>query len=472
VAKPTGFQEYQRQTAPKRAVRERIIDWNEIEKTPEGSHVETQASRCMDCGIPFCHSFGCPLKNRIPDFNDLVYRRQWRKAVALLHSTNNFPEFTGRVCPALCEESCTLAVGKSPVTIRQIEMALVEKGFDEGWIHAEPAVFRTGKKIVVIGSGPAGLAAAQELSRAGHDVTVVDEAERPGGLLRYGIPDFKLDKKIIDRRLEQMREEGVRFETGVKAGEDLSAKYLRRTYDAIVIATGSREPRNLDVPGRDLSGVHYALDYLTAQNLRNHGSKPGEGLDFTAKGLNVVVVGGGDTGSDCIGTARRQGALDVTQIELLPEPPKERTSDNPWPHWPKTLRTSTSHDEGCTRMWNILTKSFDGDGGRLTGLTCVKIEWFEKDGKYAFRETPGSEFKLKADLAFLATGFVHPRHDRLITELGVALDKAGNIAVTGWQTSVPGVFAAGDCARGASLVVHAINAGRLCASAVSSFLKA
>jgi NAD(P)H-dependent glutamate synthase small subunit len=473
VAKTTGFLEYAKETLSKRPVEERLRDFAEIEQLMDSGKIEVQAARCMDCGIPFCHSFGCPLKNRIPDLNDLLYHKQWKKAVALLHVSNNFPEITGRICPALCEEACTLAVNKEPVSIRLLELHLVEKGWKEGWIIPEPPVYRTRKQAAVIGSGPAGLAAAQQLRRMGHEVVVIESAEKPGGLLRYGIPDFKLSKSIIDRRLAQMREEGVVFETGVVAGEDMSVKYLKRTFDAILIAAGSREPRDIKIPGRELRGIHFALDFLTGQNRRlNNESIPGD-QDISAKGRNVVVVGGGDTGADCIGTARRQGAKDIVQIELLPEPPKDREADNPWPTWPLILRNSSSHEEGCTRLWSILTQAFEGENGAVKKLHCVKLDWYNAGkGKKAFREVPGSEFVLEADLVLLATGFVHVRHDRLVRELKIRLDPSGNLEIHPDQmTSETGVFAAGDCVRGASLAVHAISAGRQAAEMVSRWLK-
>jgi NAD(P)H-dependent glutamate synthase small subunit len=456
-----------REVSPKRAVSERVVDYNEIEKLMEDLQVEKQASRCMDCGIPFCHSYGCPVMNRIPDFNDLIYHKQWKKGVELLHKTNNFPEFTGRLCPAPCEEACTLAVNKSQITIRLLELHLVEKGFKEGWIVPKLAFRKTGKRVAVVGSGPSGLAAAQQLARMGHDVTVIESAEKVGGLLRYGIPDFKLEKNIIDRRLNQMIEEGVSFETGVTAGKDLSTKYLLRNFQSIVLATGSRVPRDLSITGRNLGGIHFALDFLSAQNQRNNKEEltfP----DISAKGKNVLVIGGGDTGSDCIGTARRQGALNITQIEILSEPPKERLDSNPWPTWPSVFRTSTSHEEGCTRMWNVETVAFEGADNSVKKVRCVKVEW-KGDGKGGRvpSKVPGSEFIIETDIVLLAMGFIHPSHDRLISDLGLEINERGNIKVTAdYRTSVPKIFAAGDCAKGASLVVWAIAAGREVAETV------
>ncbi|MFH0921922.1 MAG: glutamate synthase subunit beta [Fibrobacterota bacterium] len=471
MAKPTGFMEFERASAPKRSVSERLNDYREIEQRLDSDTVEIQASRCMDCGVPFCHAVGCPVQNRIPDINDFIYRKQWRKALALLHSTNNFPEITGRVCPALCEEACTLAVNKAAVSIRLLELHLVERGFREGWIVPEPAPRKTGRKVAVAGSGPAGLAAAQQLARRGHQVVVFEEAQKPGGLLRYGIPDFKLDKSVLDRRLLQMRGEGVIFETGVLAGEDVSLKYLTRNFDALILATGARAPRDLAVPGRDLPGIHFALDYLTQQNQRNSlETVPGEGIG--AAGKRVLVIGGGDTGSDCIGTAHRQGARDVTQIELLPEPPTGRTTDNPWPDWPQILRTSTSHEEGAVRMWSLLTKSFTGGKDGVTSVRCVKLNWKRNaDGKMVSEEIKGSEFEIKADLVLLATGFLHVNHDRMVRDGALALSLQGNLLVNReGLTSHPGIFGAGDSVRGPSLVVHAIAAGRSAAEAVQRYL--
>jgi len=473
VGKVTGFIEFGRETSPKRTPGDRVRDYREIEQLLDHSRVEVQSSRCMDCGIPFCHSFGCPLKNRIPDMNDLLHHKQWRKASELLHSTNNFPEITGRVCPALCEDACTLAVNKAAVSIRLLELHLVERAFKEGWIMPEIAASPTGKRVSIIGSGPAGLAAAQQLARIGHEVVVFEASEKPGGLLRYGIPDFKLEKWVLERRLNQLKEEGVYFDTGVVAGLDLSAKYLRRTFDAILLTTGAREPRDLKVPGRELSGIHFALDFLMGQNCRNGEEPLSVGSDITAQGKRVLVIGGGDTGSDCIGTSRRQGALDIVQIELLPEPPQERSESNPWPNYPQILKTTSSHEEGCTRSWSVLTKAFEGEKGQVRKVHCVKLEWItEATGKKSFREIPGSDFIIEADLVLLATGFVHAEHNVLMSDLALEFDAVGNVkTVGGFQTTVPGVFAAGDCIRGPSLVVHAINSGRNGAAEINEFLK-
>ncbi|MFH1743840.1 MAG: glutamate synthase subunit beta [bacterium] len=473
MAKIRGFLEYPREDTPKRPVEERVSDYHEIEQLLTQDQLEIQAARCMDCGIPFCHVHGCPVNNRIPEWNEMVYRQNWRRALDLLHSTDNFPDITGRICPAPCEPACTLSINSPAVSIRHIELQIVERGWREGWIQPEPASEKTGKKVAVVGSGPAGLAAAQQLARAGHDVVVFEKSDRIGGILRYGIPDFKLEKWVIDRRLEQLRQEGVNFETGVDVGIDISARYMQRTYDAIVVTTGSAVPRDLDIPGRELKGIHFAMDFLIQQNRRNIGDKILKKEEITAKNKHVVVIGGGDTGSDCVGTSRRQGAKEITQIEILPKPPENRAVTNPWPVWPAILRTSTSHEEGCTRMWNILTKKFSGKNRSVRTLHCVKLDWSEPDesGRAKFHEFPGSEFELQANLVLLSLGFTHVEHGPLLQDLGVETDPKGNIAVkTEYKTSVPGVFAAGDCVMGASLVVRAIHQGRCAAEAVDRYL--
>ncbi len=470
-----GFMKYARENPTKRSIIDRIQDFKEFEKFLSTGKLQEQTARCMDCGIPYCHIFGCPVKNRIPDWNDMVYRGQWRRALDLLHSTNNFPEITGRICPELCEAACTLSINQPAVTIRHIELQIVERGFEEGWILPEPAPYDTRKKIAVIGSGPAGLAAAQQLARLGHRVVVFEKANKIGGLLRYGIPDFKLEKWVIERRLEQMKKEGVTFENEVNVGTDISVHYLKRTFDATVITTGSTTPRDIDIPGRQLQGIHFAMDFLTQQNKRVAGEQVSGDEEISAHNKNVVVIGGGDTGSDCIGTARRQGAKKITQIEILPKPPIEREPYNPWPTWPNIMRTSSSHEEGCDRSWGILTKEFIGEKGHIKKLRCVKLEWSNPDnnGHRQFKEILCSEFKIETDLVLLATGFIHVEHGSLITENHLQLDNRSNIIVNSdYMTSEPGVFAAGDCVMGASLVAKAIYQGRQAAEGVNLYLAA
>ena len=402
-----------------------------------------------------------------------MYRGHWRSALEVLHSTNNLPEATGRVCPAPCEAACTLGIIEPPVTIKHIELQIAERGWTEGWIVPEPPLMETGKRVAAVGSGPAALAAAQQLRRAGHGVAVYERADRIGGILRYGIPDYKLPKDVIDRRLEQMRAEGVQFEPSTEVGHDISARYLLRNFDAVFLAVGSQTPRDLTVPGRDLEGIHMAMTFLTQQNRRNAGDVIPLDESITAEGKHVVVIGGGDTGADCVGTSLRQGASSVTQIELLPRPPGERPADNPWPTWPQILRTSSSHEEGCERLWSVLTKELVGDGGRVTALRCVQLDWSEADptGRRTFAEKPGSESELRADLVLLAMGFLHVEHGPLVDELGLEVDQRGGIAVDGrHMTSEAGVFAAGDCVCGASLVVRAIDVGRRVAADVDRYL--
>lgn len=474
MAKNDDFMTISRLSGNKRPVDERLKDYNEVEVPFSDQDLIDQSSRCMDCGIPFCHNYGCPLGNKIPAWNDFASRDKLFKAIETLHATNNFPEFTGRICPAPCESACTLAVNHDAVAIRCIEQKIAEKAWEKGRIVAKPPREKTGKKIAIVGSGPTGLAAAQQLARMGHDVIVYEKSEFPGGLLRYGIPDFKLEKWTIDRRLEQLKEEGVVFETGVEVGVDISAKYLKRTFDAVLLAAGSEVPRDIKVPGREISGTYFAMEFLAQQNKRNAEVLLKSETPISAKGKNILVIGGGDTGSDCIGTSRRQGANTITQIELLPEPPKVQNTENPWPEWPLIKRTSSSHDEGCERMWSINTKEILSKNGKVTGIKAVKLEWTKpKVGERpSFKETEGSEFIIKADLILLATGFIHVEHNTIVEDLELSKDNRGNIEVKeNYSTSVDGVFAAGDCKTGASIVVRCINEGRLVAEEIADFLK-
>ena len=473
MGKPTGFLEYGRRDAPKRDVGERVGDHREIEGALSLEQLGEQAARCMDCGIPFCHAHGCPLCNLIPDFNDMVYRGQWRRALDLLHSTNNFPEITGRICPAPCETSCTLGISQPAVTIRQIELQIVERGWQEGWIEPEPAAAPTGRKIAIVGSGPAGLASAQQLARAGHSVTVFERADRIGGILRYGVPEFKLEKRVLDRRLEQMRAEGVRFEANVTVGEDIAIRYLCRSFDAVLLAGGARTPRDLTVPGRELTGIGFAMPFLTQQNRRNAGDVIPPEEAVLATGKRVLVIGGGDTGADCVGTCNRQGATQVMQIEILPQPPPVRDSSTPWPMWPYQLRSSSSHEEGCERRWSVLTKEFVGDGGAVRGIRAVDIEWNkdEATGRMRFEEVPGSEFRIDAELVFLALGFTREGNAEVLRRFGVETDEQGSVVVhAAGVSSRPGVFVAGDLGQGASLVVRAIAEGRRAAADIDLYL--
>lgn len=470
MASPTGFIDFPRVDIDHRPVAERINDWHEIDRDLIDETLNQQAARCMDCGVPFCHGIGCPLHNRIPEFNDLVYRRRWREAVENLHSTNNFPEITGRVCPAPCESACTLAIRREAVNIRNIELRIIERAFAEEWIGPIRAKNKTGKKIAVVGSGPAGLAAAQQLVRHGHDVVLFERSNRLGGLLRYGIPDFKLEKHILDRRLEQLLAEGVQFEMNVNVGADISADHLRRRFHAIVLCMGAGQPRELRVPGADLPGVHFAMDYLPQQNRRVAGDDLNADNAIDAQGKHVIVIGGGDTGSDCVGTAIRQRAASVTQLEILPRPPADYNPETPWPFWPKIMRTSSSQEEGCQRRWSVLTKSLVADHGRVARLEGCEIEWTNGPKGWEMKPIPNSDFVLPADLVLIAMGFVHVTHAGLITDLGVQLNGHGNVVVNDWMTSAPGIFAAGDTVRGASLVVHAIDQGRQCAAACHNWL--
>jgi glutamate synthase (NADPH) small chain len=471
---PTGFLDRQRLGPAYLSVAERLRTWREFLLPQPEEVLRAQGSRCMDCGIPFCHTSGCPVYNLIPEWNDLVYRGDWREAHTRLEMTNNLPEITGRVCPAPCETSCTLSINSSPVTIKQVELAIMERAFAFGWITPRPPRHLTRKSVAVVGSGPAGLSAAQQLRRAGHEVTVFESAAKAGGLLRYGIPDFKLEKGVLDRRLAQMSAEGVRFQTGVTVGEDISTRYLRQAFGAVLLTMGAGQPRDLKVPGRGLSGIHFALDYLTLSNRRVSGEVADEAV-ISARGKNVLVIGGGDTGSDCVGTANRQGARRVTQLEIMPKPPVWTESWNPsWPAWPNMLRTSSSHEEGCERDWSIDTKGFEGVDGRVTGGHFARVEWRKPaaGGMPRPEEVPGSAFDLDADLVFLAMGFVHVRHMSFLEELGVAYDPRGNIQCgPDYATTAPGVFAAGDANTGASLVVRAIYHGREAARAVDHYLR-
>jgi glutamate synthase (NADPH/NADH) small chain len=469
MGKPTGFLETDRSLPEKRDVSARVKDYYEVEGEVNESLTNKQASRCMDCGVPFCHH-GCPLGNNIPDFNDAVYQGNWKLAYEILISTNNFPEFTGRICPAPCEASCVLGINKPPVTIEYIEKSIIEKAFADGLVTARVPASRSGKKVAVVGSGPAGLAAAAQLNHAGHLVTVFERADEIGGLLRYGIPDFKLDKRVVTRRIELMKEEGVKFQVNANVGVNIPLKRVQDEFDAILLTGGSTIPRDLPIPGRNLNGVHFAMDFLTQQNQRVADKKI-KGEEIWATGKNVVVIGGGDTGSDCVGTSNRHQAKSVTQIEILTKPPTDRTPSMPWPNWPMILRTSSSHEEGCDRNWSIVTKEFVGDAkGNLKALKIVDVEWKVKDGKSSFEEIKGSEREIPCELALLAMGFLHPQQQGVIQQLGVELDDRGNVRCTNYQTSVEGIFAAGDMRRGQSLVVWAISEGREAARAVDEYL--
>lgn len=471
MGKITGFMEYERETPQRRPVAERICDWKELYKDFPEDELKKQAARCMDCGVPFCH-MGCPLGNLVPFWNDMIYKGRWKDALDLLLSTTSFPEFTGRVCPALCEASCVLNIDNNPVTVRQIELEIVERGFREGWIKPEPPAKRTGKKVAVVGSGPAGLAAAQMLNKAGHTVTLFEKSDKMGGILMYGIPDFKIEKHIVRRRIDLMAAEGIIMKPNVNVGVDIKAADLLKDFEAVCLTGGSMKPRDLSVPGRDLKGVHFAMEFLVQQNKKNAGMTFSEDQDITAKGKKVVILGGGDTGADCVGTAVRQGALSVYQYELLPKPPESREADNPWPQWPRILRTSSSHEEGGIRDYCIQTRSFSGEGGKVKKLNAVRVEWKKDDkGNMQMKEVPGSDFEQDVDLVLLAMGFVSPVHEGLLDNLGVKYDARGNVAVNSdMQTSVEKVFSAGDMSRGQSLVVWAIRDGRAAAKGIDKYL--
>jgi len=469
MADPKGFMKYPREGPKRRPVELRVLDWKEFyEPMPEDA-LKAQGARCMDCGVPFCQSHnGCPVVNLIPEWNDLVHRGRWKDALKALHTTNNFPEFTGRLCPAPCETACVLGINEAPVSIRVIEWNIIDKGFDEGWVQPILSPYKTGKTVAVVGSGPSGLACAQQLARAGHRVTVFEKADRIGGLLVYGIPDFKMEKWVVDRRLEQMKAEGVEFCANVEVGQDLSGEELQRRFDAVCLAMGAEQARELPVPGRELKGIHLAMDYLIQQNKRNTGQVITD-EPITAKGKRVVIIGGGDTGSDCLGTTHRQGCVEVHQFELLPEPPPQRADSTPWPLWPMQLRTSHAHEEGCDRQWSVSTTRFTGHNGHVTKLHGRRVMF--ENGQ--FTPVSNTDFEMNVDLVLLAMGFTGPVKNGLLDSLGVAYDARGNVLVDqNFMTSVPAVFAGGDVRRGASLIVWAIAEGRKMAASVDQYLQA
>ena len=472
MGKPTGFIEIARRERSYTPEKERLKHYDEFTVPLSDPEVRQQGARCMDCGIPYCHD-GCPINNIIPEWNDLVYQGEWRESLRILHSTNNFPEFTGRICPAPCEAACTLNITDQPVTIKTIEVSIVEKGWQEGWIVPRIAKRRTGKNIAVVGSGPAGMACSQQLARAGHSVVLYEKNARIGGLMRYGIPDFKMEKHFIDRRMAQMRAEGVEFRPNSHIGITIPIEEIQEKFDAVVLTGGAEHPRDMPVPGRELPGVHFAMEFLTQQNRRLNSEPLGEGPEIMATGKHVVVIGGGDTGSDCVGTSNRHGAASVTQLEIMPKPPEREDKALTWPDWPLKLRTSSSHDEGCERDWSILTKKIKERNGKIEALELVHITWGQdQDGAMTMNEVPGSAFELKADLVLLAMGFVHPIKTGMLEDLGVELDRHGNVRAdtVDYATSIPGVWSAGDMRRGQSLVVWAIREGRQCARAVDQAL--
>ncbi len=471
MGKPTGFIEIQRKKQPTRPVAERLQDWQEVYLPYPDGALEAQGARCMDCGIPFCHQ-GCPLGNMIPDWNDLVYRDRWRSAIERLHATNNFPEFTGRLCPAPCEGACVLGINNDPVTIKSIEVAIIDRAYHEGWIVPEPPATRTWKKVAVVGSGPAGLAAADQLNRAGHLVTVFEKSDRIGGLMRYGIPEFKMEKSVLNRRLALMEAEGVVFRPGVDVGVDVTLERLRSSFDAVLLAAGAGWPRDLPVPGRELQGIHFAMDYLTLQNRLCEGDDLPESEFISARDKHVVIIGGGDTGADCLGTVHRQGARSVHQFELLPKPPAARADDNPWPLWPNIFRVSPAHEEGGERLYSVSTLRFSGDDqGRVRRLQGVKVDLVRRDGRMEFAPMRGTEFQMEADLVLLAMGFVGPERGPLVSELGLQLTPRGTVwRDQRWMTSAPGIFTAGDMQRGQSLIVWAIAEGRSAARGIDEYL--
>ena len=474
MGNPTGFLEIEKKERNYEDPKDRLKHFKEFIVPLTNEEVSKQGSRCMDCGIPYCHQ-GCPVNNLIPDWNDLVYKHEWKKALDTLHSTNNFPEFTGRICPAPCEAACTLNLTDNPVSIKTIECSIVDYGWEKGWIKPQLPKKHTDKKVAIIGSGPAGLACAQQLARLGHSVVVYEKNERIGGLLRIGIPDFKMEKTLIDRRMAQMQSEGVQFKTNSEIGNNISTNQIIDNFDAVSLCIGSEVPRNLEVKGRNLKGIHFAMDFLSQQNDMVSGKTISKDILISAKGKKVLVIGGGDTGSDCVGTSNRQGATSVHQLELLPQPPVNENKQLTWPNWPMKLRTSTSHQEGCERQWSILTKSFEGnENGEVTKLICVEVEWKKsEDGSMKMIEVEDSEFEIEADLVLLAMGFVHPIHEGLVNNLSLKLDQRGNVEADeiSFKTSSDKVFVAGDCRRGQSLVVWAISEGRKCAERIDNFLK-
>ena len=474
MGNPTGFLEIEKKERNYEDPKDRLKHFKEFIVPLTNEEVSKQGSRCMDCGIPYCHQ-GCPVNNLIPDWNDLVYKHEWKKALDTLHSTNNFPEFTGRICPAPCEAACTLNLTDNPVSIKTIECSIVDYGWEKGWIKPQLPKKHTDKKVAIIGSGPAGLACAQQLARLGHGVVVYEKNERIGGLLRIGIPDFKMEKTLIDRRMAQMQSEGVQFKTNSEIGNNISTNQIIDNFDAVSVCIGSEVPRNLEVKGRNLNGIHFAMDFLSQQNDMVAGKTISKDILISAKGKKVLVIGGGDTGSDCVGTSNRQGATSVHQLELLPQPPVNENKQLTWPNWPMKLRTSTSHQEGCERQWSILTKSFEGnENGEVTKLICVEVEWKKsEDGSMKMIEVEDSEFTIEADLVLLAMGFIHPIHEGLVNNLSLKLDQRGNVEADeiSFKTSSDKVFVAGDCRRGQSLVVWAISEGRKCAERIDNFLK-
>jgi glutamate synthase (NADPH/NADH) small chain len=471
VGKTTGFLEIKRKKPPARPLEERVHDWREVYLLYPEEDLKKQAARCMDCGVPFCHQ-GCPLGNLIPDWNDLVWKHQWQDAIQRLHATNNFPEWTGRLCPAPCEGSCVLAINDDPVTIKAVENAIIERAWDQGWVAPDPPAARTGRRVAVVGSGPGGLAAAAQLNRAGHWVTVFERSDRIGGLLRYGIPEFKMEKRVLDRRLQVLEKEGISLRPGVDVGVAVPLRVLMKDFDAVVLACGAGWPRDLPVPGRDLQGIHFAMDYLTLQNKRCEGDAIPDQAFVTARGQRVVIIGGGDTGADCLGTVHRQGALSVHQFELLPRPPDTRAPDNPWPQWPNIFRVSSAHEEGGERLYAVSTQRFLGDAsGHVRALEGVKVDMVREGGRLEFRPIAGTEFTLPVDLVLLAMGFLGPERKGPIEELGLRLTERGTVwRDPNWMTSVPGVFTCGDMQRGQSLIVWAIAEGRSCARGVDEYL--